>query len=111
MEQLQKLLNQREKKIEDLEYEILVTNMAKLEHLRWNAAHEMLGYTGNPNLKGCDETTKEHNCLVSWEQLIEKWKMSGYDIWSEYRQYDYTVVDTTIKLYETTEKQNKTNDR
>lgn len=96
---------------EDLEYEILVTNMAKLEHLRWNAAHEMLGYKGNPNLNGCDETTKEHNCLVSWEQLIERWEMSGYDIGSEYRQYDYTVVDTTIKLYETTEKQNKTNDR
>ena len=88
---------------EDLEYEILVTNMAKLEHLRWNAAHEMLGYTGNPNLKGCDETTKEHNCLVSWEQLVEKWKNSGYDEWSEYRQYDYVVVDTTIKLYEPTE--------
>lgn len=88
---------------EDLEYEILVTNMAKLEHLRWNAAHEMLGYTGNPNLKGCDETTKEHNCLVSWEQLIERWETSGYDIWSEYRQYDYVVVDTTIKLYEPTE--------
>lgn len=88
---------------EDLEYEILVTNMAKLEHLRWNAAHEMLGYTGNPNLKGCDETTKEHNCLVSWEQLVEKWKNSGYDEWSEYRQYDYTVVDTTIKLYKPTE--------
>lgn len=88
---------------EDLEYEILVTNMAKLEHLRWIAAHEMLGYVGNSQLGCCNEITKEHNCLVSWEQLVEKWKNSGYDEWSEYRQYDYVVVDTTIKLYEPTE--------
>lgn len=80
-----------------LEYESeLMTNLAKCEHLRWMAAVEILGYTwDNAGGTSCDDIRMTHNCLVSWEKLGDIYKKTG----KEYRQYDYNVVETSIRLY------------
>ena len=79
-----------------------ILNLARLEHLRWIASHEMLGYTkANSDLHGCDERTRQHNCLRQWEELddesrtvkhLEKWN-------ADYKAFDFVVVDVSIWLY------------
>lgn len=78
-------------------------NLAKCEHLRWNASHSMMGYTPMSKdmeekmlLQGktCNEQVKQHSCLVPWEELSK-----------QLQSYDKLVVDTTfvlIKKFETT---------
>lgn len=73
----------------------LMLNMAMLEHLRWNAAHEMMGYTPNENEHGCNELTKQHNCLKAWEKLDHESTSVGEDC--DYQLYDFGVVETTLK--------------
>ncbi len=84
----------------------LITNLARTEHLRWMASCEMSGYTPNQGV-GCDELSKTHNCLVSWEQLPEVSKrhndyekarnpQSPYLL--DYRAFDYIVVKTTFEI-------------
>lgn len=71
-------------------------NLAKCEHLRWNASHSMMGYTPMSKdmeekmlLQGktCNEQLKQHSCLVPWEGLSER-----------LQSYDKLVVDTTFAL-------------
>lgn len=76
----------------------VMTNLAKCEHLRWNASHEMLGYTTNTYTNMCDELSKRHNCLVSWQRLGELWEQSNKCKYDEYRQYDYNVVEVSILI-------------
>ena len=63
------------------------------EHLRWNAAHLMMGYVPMPKDKAkhfgssADEQRKEHKCLIPWNKL--ELRAQGYD---------YGVVKTTIQL-------------
>ena len=63
------------------------------EHLRWNAAHLMMGYVPMPEDKAkhfrasADEQRKEHRYLRHWKQLDTKTQ-----------SYDYAVVKTTIKM-------------
>lgn len=80
----------------------LITNMAIMEHARWVAAHEMLGYSyredirdyhvGKPDAeKERDDIRKHHPCMVEWDRLPllpEKYE----------RLYDYLVVETTLRL-------------
>ena len=79
----------------------LMTTIAKCEHLRWNAAIEMLGYTQNINDRSsCNLITMEHNCLTSWDDLDKIWReLKGKKQYCEYKLYDYSVVETSIKLY------------
>ncbi len=77
----------------------IMHNLAQLEHARWVAAHELLGYTVNDVEACCNEHTRQHNCLVDWDQLdAESIKAScpGYDC--DYKSYDYSVVDTSIAI-------------
>ena len=81
--------------------QILIQNLAKLEHLRWNASHEIMGYTlmpeSVPNVsRGCDEPTATHNCLISWEQLDAETEKISYI--QDYKLFDYGVVETTIDI-------------
>ena len=63
------------------------------EHLRWNAAHLMMGYVPMSNEKAkyfdpsADEQRKEHRYLQHWNELN-----------IETQSYDYGVVKTTIIL-------------
>ena len=94
----------------------LCINLARTEHLRWNASHEMMGYLPNDDT-GCNEFDKTHNCLVDWQDLpivtknhndneIKKVRESEnkkespiYNpYYADYQTYDYLVVKTTFDL-------------
>lgn len=78
---------------------IVVKRLAMLEHLRWNAAHELLGYVSNDEEASCNETKLKHNCLTDWEHLDDQSKKTEYTEWPcDYKSYDFAVVDTTIHM-------------
>ena len=60
----------------------VLETLAQTEHLRWNAAHEMLGYRHG---SATDEARLLHKCLCSWADLPD-------DVT---RSYDYNIVDLT----------------
>ena len=72
-------------KKEDKQLDTLMTTLAQMEHLRWNASHQMLGYVWGLEK---DEAYSEHNCLVDWDNLAS----------DEIRGYDYEVVDRSFRL-------------
>jgi hypothetical protein len=73
----------------------LMLNLAMCEHLRWNAAHEMLGYENNVSDEHrCNELTKKHNCLKDWQDLDDESRACRCD----YKEYDFGVVDTSFNL-------------
>ena len=78
-----------------------ILNLARLEHLRWNASHEMLGYTkADTNIHSCDERIRQHNCLRPWEELDEEGRtVSQLEGWkADYKSFDFGVVDVSIWL-------------
>lgn len=82
--------------LSDKENEIIL-RLAQLEHLRWNAAHELMGYVFNEGGTNCDERTMRHNCLCSWDKLDGQSNLQkGWTC--DYKKYDFCVVDTTIAL-------------
>lgn len=89
-----KELNERENKA--------ISNLAQLEHLRWNASHEMLGYVkAEKDLHECNERLRQHNCLRPWNELDKEsqdvTKEQGWE--ADYKSFDFGVVDTSILLY------------
>lgn len=58
--------------------------IAQTEHLRWNASHEILGYTYD---KEKDEVKCKHDCLKDWAELSEF-----------YRSYDCNVSDFILGI-------------
>lgn len=80
----------------DKENEIIL-HLAQLEHLRWNAAHELLGYEFHEGGTYCDERTMRHNCLCPWNLLDKQSDLQKGWI-CDYKKYDFCVVDTTIAL-------------
>ncbi|MCM1519311.1 MAG: hypothetical protein NC098_00830 [Lachnoclostridium sp.] len=75
----------------------IIRQLAMLEHLRWNAAHELMGYVFNTTENSCNEQTMRHNCLCTWDQLdAQSNKITDWPC--DYKRYDYCVVDTTIAL-------------
>lgn len=77
-----------------------ILNLARLEHLRWNASHEMLGYTKGDDMHGCDERARKHNCLRPWEELDKEGKtVTELEGWTcDYKTFDFSVVDVSIWL-------------
>lgn len=72
--------------LKDDKENILRERMAWLEHLRWVAAHELMGYSL------ADKRTivqYQHNCMVGWEKLADSNK-----------NFDRAVWDTTLALEE-----------
>lgn len=100
--------------------QLLFRNIARLEHLRWNASHEMLGYyhfndkenidklvMDSDKRHGCNERYRVHNCMLNWEQLDEE---SNLAYWSndnmpdnreypDYKLYDFIVITTCLRLH------------
>lgn len=73
--------------------------LAMLEHFRWNAAHELLGYVPNRDESRCDERQQKHNCLRGWEELDgESERASGSGWECDYKSYDFCVVETTVMI-------------
>ena len=85
--------------LDDVENKAIL-NLARLEHLRWNASHEMLGYTkAKSGLHGCDERTRQHNCLRPWQELDDESKAVLSSGWAaDYKLFDFGVVDNTLLL-------------
>ena len=83
--------------LSDSENEIIL-RLAQLEHIRWNAAHELMGYIFNDGGTSCDERTMRHNCLCPWNRLDSQSDMIT-DWPCDYKKYDFCVVDTSIALY------------
>ncbi len=84
--------------------QLLTDNLARLEHLRWNASHEILGYRHYdeevPNTHTCNERLKRHNCLIPWQDLPEESKAAtaaGHSH-TDYISYDYGVVETSVRM-------------
>ena len=103
-------------------------NMAKTEHLRWNAFHFSMGYVrmSDETWKSRAETfrkevavggvghiriskdaaNKEHACLVTWEELAELSErenaVTGKSV--DYQQMDRDNVEVVKKLIEQAEK-------
>lgn len=75
---------------------ILMLNLAMCEHLRWNAAHELLGYINNNIDHECNEIKKMHNCLKPWELLDQEADAISYI--DDYKVFDFGVVETTFKI-------------
>lgn len=76
---------------------LLMLNLAMCEHLRWNAAHEMMGYVNNDSDEHkCDERTRKHNCLKPWQDLDWESDNAGYPV--DFKLFDFGVVETTFKL-------------
>ena len=74
-----------------------ILHLAMLEHIRWNAAHELMGYIFYEGGNECDERTMKHNCLCSWSRLDQQSDMvTDWDC--DYKKFDFCVVDTTISL-------------
>ena len=89
----------------DIAIKRICTYLARTEHLRWNASHEMSGYIMNEST-GCNEMNKTHNCLVPWEILPkvtsthnkaeDQKKPEEEKYYVDYQAYDYLVVKTTF---------------
>lgn len=73
----------RREEIADKINRIAIT-IAQTEHLRWNASHEILGYTYDDEK---DEVRCKHNCLKDWKDLSE-----------EVRSYDCNVSDFILGI-------------
>lgn len=79
----------------------VILNLARLEHIRWIASHELLGYTRAPeNEHSCNERTRQHNCLCPWQELDNEGKLiTQTERWNcDYKSYDFGVVDISILL-------------
>lgn len=76
----------------------LIDNLAKLEHIRWNASHEAMGYSflpiGKLPERCCNETLMLHNCLCPWEKIDYETDHVSYI--KNYKAFDYGVVETSI---------------
>lgn len=78
----------------------IMLSLAILEHLRWNAAHRLLGYIPNRENHGCDERTQTHNCILEWDELDKESYDASVPGWTaDYKAYDFCVVDTSIAIY------------
>lgn len=92
--------------------ELLVRNLARLEHIRWNAAHEVLGYQSfengdkecvlvedaGDNRHRCNETFKLHNCLIDWQDLDQETN-NAQNVWHpDYKRLDFIVLTTSLLI-------------
>lgn len=85
-------------RLNDEENEVIL-NLAMLEHARWNAAHELMGYAENKDGHSCDERRRLHNCLKPWQKLDDESLTASSPEWEcDYKVYDFGVVDTTIAI-------------
>lgn len=67
----------------------ILDTLAQTEHLRWNASHEILGYTDSDTdgSRVKDEAKLIHPCITTWQNLD-----------TVTRSYDYNVVDVTFNI-------------
>ena len=74
--------------IEDINLQELIENIAKCEHLRWNASNRLQGYRPYKDAQGNQKHyyRKELACLVSYEDLLKDAKLR------DTIKYDYNTI-------------------
>ncbi len=73
--------------------------LAMLEHYRWNAAHERLGYISNSDEAKCDDRHRLHHSLREWNELAaESESASDKESKCDYKAYDFCVVETSVLI-------------
>ena len=75
------------------EYQTLFENLAKCEHLRWDASNRLLGYHTFEKAKGNDKhyLQKTHACMVPYEELLAN------EVLRDTIKYDYNTILVSIK--------------
>lgn len=75
------------------EYQTLFENLAKCEHLRWDASNRLLGYRTFEKAKGNDKhyLQKTHACMVLYEELLAN------EVLRDTIKYDYNTILVSIK--------------
>lgn len=104
--------------------QLLLRNIARLEHLRWEASHTMLGYcsySAQPPVEplieqqleasgkdvtaenvearkhGCNERLRRHNCIIGWEELDRESDNAGWKEKTGKMKYpDYKYFDFVV---------------
>lgn len=61
--------------------------LARTEHIRWNASHEIMGYEKEGKKGYRNELKMHHSYLTGWEELED-----------DIRSYDYNVVDISLGI-------------
>ena len=76
------------------EFKTLFENLAKCEHLRWNASNRMLGYRTFENAEGNDKhyLQKTHACMVSNKELIANAELA------DTIKYDYNTILISMRM-------------
>lgn len=75
------------------EYQTLFENLAKCEHLRWDASNRLLGYRTFENATSNDKhyLQKTHACMVPYEELLAN------EMLRDTIKYDYNTILVSIK--------------
>ena len=75
------------------EYSTLFENLAKCEHMRWDASNRLLGYRTFEKAKGNDKhyLQKTHACMVPYEELLAN------EVLRDTIKYDYNTILVSIK--------------
>lgn len=71
----------------------LLQTLARMEHLRWNAAHEILGYTREGEVSDKDEVRMTHSCIRQYHEF----DLNNPDH-VKTLSYDNVVVDLTLGI-------------
>lgn len=85
---------ERENNVSAGEYSTLFENLAKCEHMRWDASNHLLGYRTFENAKGKDKhyLQKTHACMVPYEKLLSNEELR------DTIKYDYNTILVSMKL-------------
>lgn len=75
------------------EYQTLFENLAKCEHLRWNASNRLLGYRTFDEAQGNEKhyLKKTHACMVPYEELLAN------EVLRDTIKYDYNTILVSMK--------------
>lgn len=76
------------------EYSTLFENLARCEHMRWDASNRLLGYRTFVKAKGNDKhyLQKTHACMVPYEKLLTNEELR------DTIKYDYNTILVSINM-------------
>ena len=84
---------ERENNVSTGEYRTLFENLARCEHMRWDASNRLLGYRTFENATSNDKhyLQKTHACMVPYEELLSNEELR------DTIKYDYNTIFVSMK--------------
>lgn len=84
---------EREHNVPNGEYSTLFENLARCEHMRWDASNRLLGYRTFENATSNDKhyLQKTHACMVPYEELLSNEELR------DTIKYDYNTIYVSMK--------------